>query len=112
MYRTIALFFAVVALAVCAGKTYTITLHGPATVGSTELQAGEHKVTLLDQNTVTIDGKQNSKTAVKVETAKNKFDRTSVRLNIVDGKSRVQEIQFGGTNTKLVISDSGTNAGN
>jgi hypothetical protein len=112
MYRSIALFFAVVALAVCAGKTYTITLLGPATVGSTDLKAGEHRVTMLDQNTVVIDGKADSKTTVKVETAKDKYDRTSIRVNTGDGKSRVQEIRLGGTATKLVIADPGANAGN
>jgi hypothetical protein len=106
------LFFAAVALAVCAGKTYTITLYNPATVGNTELKPGDYKVELVDQNAVIINGKTDTRTPVKVETVKEKFAQTSVRTTVSDGKTRVQEIRLGGTNTKLVVTEPSTNAGN
>jgi hypothetical protein len=112
MHRTLPLFFAVVALAVCAGKSYTITLFSPATVGNNELKAGEYRVQIVDQNALVIDGKGDTRTAVKVETVKEKFSNTSVRIDTTDGKARVQEIRLGGTNTKLVIAAPSTNAAN
>jgi hypothetical protein len=105
MHRRIALFFALVALALAAGKTYTITTYTTVTLGKTELKAGSYKLRMLDGNSVEIDGKPNSKTAVRVETEKNKFGDTSLRMSTEGGKERVTEIRLGGTNTKLVIGD-------
>jgi len=110
MHRTLALFLTVVALGVCAGKTYTMKLQSPAVVGNTELKAGEYTVQLVDQNTVVIDGKASTRTPVKVETVKEKFDRTSVRVDTSAGKARVLEIRLGGTTTKLVVADAGGSA--
>jgi hypothetical protein len=106
MHRTLPLFFAAVALAVCAGKTYTITLHSPAVAGATELKPGEHTVQLVDGNAIVIDGKTDTRTPVKVETANRKFDETSVRIDSDGGKAHIREIRLGGSTTRLVVAES------
>ncbi len=111
MQRIFPLFLAAAAIAVCAGKTYTITLNEPAVAGATELKAGEHRVQLVDGNAVIIDGKAGSRTPVKVETAGDKYSETTVRLDSEGGKARIREIRLGGSNTKLVIGESGAGAG-
>jgi len=110
MYRTIALFLGMTAAALCAGKTYHFTLYSNATIGGAELKPGDYKL-VVDQDTMTVQGVPTSKTAIKTETAKQKFDQTSVRLSNADGKSRIQEIRIGGTTTRLVISEPASNAG-
>jgi hypothetical protein len=111
MHRTLALLFAVVALAVAAGKTYTITLNRPTTAGATELKAGEHQLRLVDGNAFIIDGKPDTRTPVKVETVNEKFSHTSVILYVGSGKTRITEVSLAGSNTKLVVAEPGVGAG-
>jgi hypothetical protein len=110
MKRIFALFFAAATLAFCAGKTYTFTLLQPAVVGATELKPGEHRL-MLDGNIFVVDGKAATRTTVKVETVNEKFNQTSVRTGSDGGKSRIQEIRLGGSNTKLVVAESGAGSG-
>lgn len=112
MHRTLPLFFAVVALAICAGKTYTVKFFSPTTVGNTELKPGEYKVEIVDQNSIVLHGKGDTRTAVRTETVKEKFGDTAIRVDNADGKARLQEIRLGGTNTKLVIAEPAVNAAN
>jgi len=111
MHRTLALLFAVVALAVAAGKTYTFRLNEPAVVGATELKPGEHTLQIVDRNAFIIDGKPATRTPVKVETANEKFLRTSVIINTGGAKARIEEISLGGSNTKLVVASPAADAG-
>ena len=111
MQRILALMLAAAAIAVCAGKTYTITLHQPALAGSTELKAGDHRVQLVDGNAVVIDGKAAVRVPVKVETAGEKYAETTVRIEGGEGKARLMEIRLGGSTTKLVLGASGDKAG-
>ena len=115
MQRIVAFVVAVAALAafaVAAGKSYTITLFSPAVVGATELKPGDYTVKMVDANTIMIDGKAETRSTVKVETVKDKFAKTSIRVVDSDGKQHVQEIRLDGTNTKLVLGEPSTNAGN
>jgi hypothetical protein len=99
------LAFALVALAVASAKSYTIRLFEPASVGGTQLKAGEYKVEVVDQQAVIRNGKVESKVPVKVETAPDKYNATSVVLGDVNGKQQLREIHIGGTTTKLVLSE-------
>jgi hypothetical protein len=111
MHRTLALLFAAVALAVAAGKTYTFTLYDPAMAGATELKPGEHSLQIVDGNAFIVDGKPATRTPVKVETANEKFSRTSILVNTGGGKRRIEEISLGGSNTKLVVAMPAADAG-
>jgi hypothetical protein len=95
----------VLALGLASAKTYTITLHEPALVGGTELQPGDYKVTVQNDNKVLLSsGKNSVESAVKSEQSENKYDATSVRLaRTEDGKHRIEEIRLGGTKTRLVL---------
>ena len=48
-------------------------------------------------------GKTAVETSVKVETADQKFNATSVRYANTEGKYSIQEIRLGGTRTRLVL---------
>lgn len=101
--KRIVFVFLVLALAVASAKTYSVTLFQPSVVGGTELQPGDYKVDVQDSKVVIKSGKTSVESPVKVETAGEKFNATSVRYTNGDGKYRVQEIRLGGTNTKLVF---------
>lgn len=110
MKRILPLFFAAVAIAVCAGKTYTFTLLHPTVVGATELKPGEHRLQ-LDGNAFIVDGKPGTRTQVKVETANEKFNQTAVRVDTAGDKARIQEIRLGGSSTRLVVESGAGGAG-
>jgi len=97
--------FAVLALALASAKTYTINLFEPAKVGNTELKAGTYRVEVMDQKAIIRSGKIESQVAVKVESAQNKYNTTSVVYSGSEGMRQVREIHLGGTNTKLVLSE-------
>ncbi len=101
--RKLILIFLLLALAASA-KTYRVTLFQPAVVAGTELQAGEYKLTLSNDNkAIFSQGKDSVESTVKVEQSGVKYGATSVRLNTDNGKTKVQEIRLGGTNMRLVF---------
>ena len=97
--------FALVGLAFAGTKSYTVTLYQPSIVGNTELKPGSYRVDIVDQKAVIHAGKTSSEVPVKVETGETKYANTSVRYNTEGGKYKLQEIQLGGTRTKLVLGD-------
>ena len=106
MISKVLLSFAVVALAaVASAKSYTVNLFEPAVIGSTELQAGEYKVEVVDQKAVIRNGKLHGEFPVKVENSDSKYSTTTVRFSNGDGKLHIQEIHLGGTTTRLVFSE-------
>jgi hypothetical protein len=97
-------------MALAAGKSYTVTLYGPAMVGNTELKAGEYRVEVDHDKAVIKSGKTQKEATVKVETAESKYTNTTVRLGAGE-KPQIQEIRLGGTNTKLVFTGNSGAAG-
>jgi hypothetical protein len=97
-------------MALAAGKSYTVTLYGPAMVGTTELKAGEYRVEVDNDKAVIKAGKLSKEATVKVEAVDSKFTSTSVRLGAGE-KPQIQEIRLGGTNTKLVFNGNSSAAG-
>ena len=98
--------FATFAIAIAsAASSYKVTLFQPSIIGGKELPPGLYKVELKDATAVISRGKQSVEAAAKTETAESKFDTTAVRYRNGDGKYRVEEIRFGGTNTKLVFAN-------
>jgi hypothetical protein len=84
-------------------KSFTVTLYEPATVGATELKAGDYRCELQDQKIVIKRGHDTTEAAVKVETGEGKYANTTVTYANADGKNKIQEIKVGGTNMKLVL---------
>jgi len=100
------LSFATLGLAIAsAAGSYKITLFQPSIVAGIELQPGVYKVEVKDNTAVISKGKQSVEAPVKAETADSKFASTTVRYKNGDGKYRVDEIRFGGTNTKIVFAN-------
>ena len=90
-------------MAFASTKSFTVTLFEPATIGGTEMKAGDYKFELQDQKIVIKHGHETTEAAVKVETGADKYPSTEVTYANVDGKNKVQEIRVGGTNMKLVL---------
>jgi hypothetical protein len=102
------LTFATIALAVAsaaAPKPLHMTLSEQAWVGSNELQPGDYKVEMQGDKVILILGKKQIELAAKMESNTKKFDTTLV---VIDGagtsRPALQEIDFGGTTTKIVFS--------
>jgi hypothetical protein len=100
------LSFATKGLAVAsAAGTYKVTLFQPSIVAGKELQPGVYKVEVKDSTAVISKGKQSIEAPIKSESGDSKFAGTTVRYKNGDGKYRVDEIRFGGTNTKIVFAN-------
>ena len=105
MTQRFLLAFLLAALAVASAKTYTISFNQPVTVAGTQLQAGDYRLNLDSDKVVITNGKLSAQTPVKVEESDTKFRTTHMRLTNTDGKMLVQEIDLGGTKTKLVFNN-------
>ncbi len=103
MMKKIALSFATLALAVASAASMKVTLHQDAELNGKLLKAGEYKVEVKDSTAVLKNGKEVVEAPVKVENSPAKFASTSIRYNAEHATPAVQEIRFGGTNTKLVF---------
>jgi hypothetical protein len=86
-----------------AAKSYDVTLTGPTMAGSTELKAGEYKVTFEGSQAVFTDvARSRSWTApVKVETGDKKFSETTVESTLRGDMAHINAIDLGGSKTKL-----------
>jgi uncharacterized Zn ribbon protein len=105
MVKNVLLGFVSAALAVAsAAGSYNVTFYQPVTVNGTQLKAGDYKLELKGDNTAVLkQGKAVTEAPVKVETATQKFARSSVLVN----GTQVQEIRLGGTDTRVVFEASG-----
>jgi hypothetical protein len=104
MSKRLIFLFLILTLGLASAKTFTISLRQPAVLAGTELKAGDYRLDLQDTKLVVkASGKQVLESTVKVENSESKFDATSVRYGMIDGKYTVQEIRVGGTNLKLVF---------
>ncbi len=103
MKSKIVLMFAVAGLSIASAKSYNVTFPDSVVVNGTALAAGEYAMT-VDGTAVTLRerGTHNVTQAnATLETAERKFDSTSIISSTVDGKDRVNEIDLGGTKTKV-----------
>lgn len=105
MTKRLAISFLLAGLAIASAKTFNVNFDHPVTLAGTELKAGNYRLDLAGDKVVITNGKESVESAVKVEEAGSKFGSTSVRISNADGKMLVQEIDLGGTKTKLVFSD-------
>ena len=104
--KTLLLSFATLGLTVASAATsYKVTLFQPSIVAGKELQPGSYKVEVKDSTAIISKGKQSVEAPVKSEAGETKFASTTVRYKNGDGKYRVEEIRFGGTNTKIVFAN-------
>jgi len=99
-----AVFFALLTGTAFAGsKSFTISLPETVNIGGTTLKAGDYKAELQDQKLIIKHGHESAETAVKVETADKKYGNTSVSYANENGTNKMESIQVGGTNMKVVV---------
>ncbi|MGO4884509.1 MAG: hypothetical protein ACLP59_27370 [Bryobacteraceae bacterium] len=90
-------------LAFASAKSFTVTFSEPAMVGATQLKAGDYKVEVQSDKVVLKHGHETAEAAIKAVTMEKKYDATSISMAKVNGTNRLEEIEIGGTHTKLVL---------
>ena len=104
MFRSM-LLFAALGLSIASAKSYDITLDSTTKVGSVELKAGKYSLFVMDESKVKFTGAngQAVEASAKVTTSEKKFSATQVDMKRVNGSAQVNEIDLGGTKTKILF---------
>ena len=96
--------FAVLGLSLASAKSFEITVDNASQAGNLQLKPGEYKVSFVG-NTVKFTDEATGKsveTNASVESnGKAKFDTTALETQQVNGVNKIQEIDLGGTPTKI-----------
>jgi hypothetical protein len=104
-------------MGIAGTKSYDVTFEKPTKAGATELRAGTYGVKLVDGQAVFTRETSGSEVApmdetgygksisvpVTVKHAGKKFTDTSVATSNNEGTANIQEIDLGGTDTKLLF---------
>jgi hypothetical protein len=88
-----------------AASTYHIKIADPTWVGTTELKPGEYDVKVDGDKVTFKQGKNVFSVAAKVETNASKYSDTQMDVKTVNGQAKMQELDLGGTKSKIVLSD-------
>ena len=90
-------------LSILCAKTYTITIISPTKAGSAQLKPGDYKVKVEGSNAVftEVNSSKSVTTPVKVENGDKKYDDTRVQITKDGGTDRLDDIELGGSKTKL-----------
>jgi chemotaxis receptor (MCP) glutamine deamidase CheD len=111
MIKQILTSFAFVAASVAGAATFDVSFVEPSVVKGKELKAGDYKLNVKENSVVIVkNSKQQMEIPVKVEDTHQKYGRTRVLYNENKGKFTIQEIELGGTTTKLTF-DNGVQTG-
>ena len=94
---------AISSLTVVSAKTYEIILSGPTKAGSVQLKPGQYKLKVDGSNATftEVNSSKSYTTPVKVETTEKKFQDTRVQSTKDGETDKIQEIDLGGSKTKL-----------
>ena len=110
MVKQILTSFAFVTLSVASAATVKVSLLEPSVVKGQALKAGDYQLNIKDNSVVIMQGKKAIEVPAKVEDMHERFSRTRVLYNENKGKFTIQEIELGGTTTKLTF-DNGVQMG-
>ncbi len=93
----------VCSLTIASAKTYDIMLSNPTKAGTVQLKPGQYKLKVEGGNAVFTDvnSTKSFTTPVKVESSEQKFEGTRVETTKDGASDRLQEIDLGGSKTKL-----------
>ena len=83
-----------------AGSSYTVKINESVSIGGTQLKPGEYKVEMVGDKAVFKIGKS----VVEVPATIGKSDQKYSDTALVSQNSKVVEIDFGGTTTKILFS--------
>jgi hypothetical protein len=104
MFRSL-LLFAALGLSIASAKSYDVTFDSASKVGNVELKAGRYSLAVMDNTKVKFTN-ANGETVeanAKVSTADKKFQATQVDMKQINGTAQVNEIDLGGTKTKILF---------
>lgn len=111
MIRQVLTSFAFIAVSVASAATFKISFVEPSVVKGKELKAGDYQLNVKENSVVIVKNKKDQvEVPAKIEDMHQKFNRTRVLYNEKDGKYSIQEIELGGTTTKLTF-DNGVQSG-
>ena len=90
-------------LSIVCAKSYDIVLSNPTKAGNVQLKPGQYKLKIDGSNATftEVDSSKSFTTTVKVETNQKKFDGTKVQSKKDGDVDRLEEIDLGGSTTKL-----------
>jgi hypothetical protein len=94
---------AVSSLSILSAKTYEIVLSSATKAGTLQLKPGQYRLKLDGSNATFTDVNTTKSftTPVKVQNTEQKFDSTKVQTTKDGDTERLQEIDLGGSKTKL-----------
>lgn len=90
-------------LTIVSAKSYEIILSGPTKAGNVTLKPGQYKLKVDGSNAIftEVNSSKSYTTPVKVETGDKKYNDTRVQSTKDGGTDSIQEIDLGGSKTKL-----------
>ncbi len=90
-------------LSIASAKSYSITFTSPTVVGSTQLAAGDYTLKVDGTNAVftNVNSNKSVTAPVKIENGAKKYDQTSVETTMNGAAQQINDIQLGGSTTKL-----------
>ncbi|MBV9508378.1 MAG: hypothetical protein JO323_25590 [Acidobacteriia bacterium] len=102
MLRMLTLF-AAIGLSIASAKSFDITLDSAAKAGNLDLKAGKYTLAVMDDSKVrfTNASGQTVEASAKVSTSDKKFQNTLVDTKQVNGAMQINEIDLGGTKTRV-----------
>ncbi|HUK15769.1 MAG TPA: hypothetical protein VLW65_05115 [Bryobacteraceae bacterium] len=93
-------------LSIASAKSYEITLAAPTKAGNAQLKPGLYRLKIDGSNAVftAVDNDKSVSVPVKVESTGTKFDQTRVDATKDNGTDVIQDIELGGSKTKVEFS--------
>ena len=97
------LAFSVFGLSLLSAKSYEIILDNTSQAGSAELKAGRYNLSLENTKVrfTDVNTGKSVETQAKIVNADKKFENTLVDTKQVNGATQINEIDLGGTKTKV-----------
>lgn len=90
-------------LGIASARSFDVTLSGPSMAGSTELKAGEYRLTVEGSQATFLnaDTGKSYTVPVKVENAPAKFAHTMIETTNANGMASIHVIDLAGSTTRL-----------
>lgn len=88
-----------------AASSYHVKISDPTWVGGSELKPGEYQVTVDGDKVTFKQGKTVVSVSAKVQTNASKYSDTQMDVKTVNGQAKMQELDLGGTKSKIMLND-------
>jgi hypothetical protein len=89
-----------------AASSFHVRIVDPTWVGQSQLKPGEYEVRVDGDKVTFKQGKTIVAVSAKVETSASKFSDTQMDVKTVNGQAKLQELDLGGTKSKIMLTDS------